>query len=169
MCHNFKYFLSEAIDWIKNKVLLEAWQWYTFFVTKQIGEVKDNGVLHRKDNGFCSSETHSVHQTDLYAVDSPVRFFYPWLVSDMSHTYCRWTTMVFIEALTVHLKCAIVENPDSRNHFIYFFTHIVFCICRFRISYQLWIISLWPRTTITRILLVSLSKNLFLVICTCSI
>lgn len=38
--------------------------------------MKDNGVLHRKDNGFCSSETHSVHQTDLYAVDSPVGFFY---------------------------------------------------------------------------------------------
>lgn len=53
---------------------------------------------------------------------------------------------------------AIVENPDSCDHVIYFFTHI-FCICRFRKCFlggrggkktaNSRTISLWSRTAVT--------------------
>lgn len=73
MCHNVKYSLSEAKD--LNKVFKKSTADIKL-QTKLIVEMKDSGMLLRKDNSFCSSETHSVHQTDLYAVVSPVRFFY---------------------------------------------------------------------------------------------
>lgn len=40
-----------------------------------------------EDNGFCSSETHFVHKKELYAVDSPVRFYIPEIGEDLSYMF----------------------------------------------------------------------------------